>query len=127
MARVLIAEDDVSVREFVARALRVDGHTVMLVDDGLRALKVLEEKVFDLVIADIIMPQVNGIALAMRIAEEHPDLPVLLMSGYASERERAGLLEAPRRAVLPKPFSLQDICEAASRAVAHRGSKKKLN
>ncbi|MBT3810677.1 MAG: response regulator, partial [Rhodospirillaceae bacterium] len=94
MARVLIAEDDGAVREFVRRALVHGGHEVATANDGLDALDVLGvDENFDLLITDIVMPGLDGIALALKVAKEHPKTAILMMTGYAAERQRAHNLE----------------------------------
>ncbi|MBM3486073.1 MAG: response regulator [Alphaproteobacteria bacterium] len=127
MASILIAEDDNAVREFVSRALRQEGHEVVAVGDGLQALGALETQTFDLVLADIVMPQLDGIALALKVARDWPDTPVLLMTGYSAERQRAHNLEALICDVLPKPFSLKEVCAAANRVLASRARASRLN
>ncbi len=123
MARVLIAEDDKSVREFVSRALRHDGHEIVSVADGQQALNVVEREQFDIVLADIVMPQVDGIALALKLSKDYPDLPILLMTGYAAERQRAHNLDALIHDVITKPFTLKEICNAVNVALdAHEES-----
>ena len=96
MARILVAEDDGPVRDFVRRALEMDGHTVTAAHDGGEALERLTSPVqtFDLLLADIRMPVVDGIALALQLARDKPDLPILLMTGYAQQRERARCVHA---------------------------------
>ena len=88
MARVLIAEDDTAVREFVSRALVHGGHDVATANDGLEALDVLNGAIYDLLVTDIVMPNLDGIALALKVAKDYPLMPVLLMTGYAAERQR---------------------------------------
>ncbi|MCG8354859.1 MAG: response regulator [Kiloniellales bacterium] len=117
MARILIAEDDVAVQSFVSRALVHRGHDVTTVDDGVQALEVLDEDAFDLLITDIVMPGLDGIGLALKVARDHPSLPVLLMTGYSAERQRAHNLEELICQVVTKPFSLKEICEAAEDAL----------
>ena len=118
MARILIAEDSDEVRTFVARALSRDGHIVDTVEDGVKALEALAEESYDLIIADIVMPELDGISLALKVAKDQPELPILLMTGYAAECERAHNLDALIRDVIVKPFTLKDICEAARRVLA---------
>ena len=118
MARVLIAEDEVAVREFVRRALAHEGHDVTAVSDGLEALATLKSGTFDLLITDIVMPGMDGIALALKVSKERPDTAILLMTGYAAERQRAHNMDALIHRVLPKPFSLRQICSAAEEALA---------
>lgn len=72
MARILVAEDERAVREFVRRALAHEGHDVTLVEDGLQALDVLQGETFDLLLTDIVMPAMDGIALALKVARENP-------------------------------------------------------
>jgi CheY-like chemotaxis protein len=118
LARVLIAEDDTAVREFVSRALHHGGHEVVTVDDGLEALSVLHGAAFDLLVTDIVMPNLDGIALALKVAKEYPAMPVLLMTGYAAERQRAHNLDVLIHDVITKPFTLRQICDAAAEALA---------
>jgi len=117
VARVLIAEDDQAVREFVSRALDQNGHNVTVVSDGQQALNVLEKKEFDILLADIVMPQLDGIALSLKVSKDHPDLPILLMTGYAAERQRAHNLDALIHNVITKPFTLKEICQAVNTAL----------
>ncbi len=122
MARVLIAEDDTAVREFVSRALVHGGHEVATANDGLEALDVLNGAIYDLLVTDIVMPNLDGIALALKVAKDYPRMPVLLMTGYAAERQRAHNLDVLIHDVITKPFTLQQICEAANDALASRES-----
>ena len=120
MAQILIAEDDLSVQSFVGRALAYRGHEITAVSDGLQALQVLSRRSFDLLITDIVMPGLDGIELALRVSEDHPDLPVLLMTGYSAERQRAHNMEELACEVVTKPFTLKQICIAAERVVAEK-------
>lgn len=117
MARILIAEDETAVRTFIKRALAHKGHQVTEVCDGLQALQALGKQQFHLLITDIVMPSLDGIGLALRVARDHPKLPVLLITGYAAERQRAHNLEELICDVVTKPFTLQQICDAAERAL----------
>ena len=111
MARILIAEDEEALRALVGRALVEAGHTVAAAADGGEALDVLtrENGAFDLLLTDIRMPVMDGIALALAAARDFPELPVLLMTGYADQRERALGLEALIEGVLTKPFTLAEL------------------
>src|SRR5262245_2832316 len=119
MARILIAEDEEAIRSLVARALRQDGHEVMTANDGAQALDVLgrEEGAFELLLTDIRMPVMDGIALAHAAAREHPAVTILLMTGYADQRERAHDLDALVHDVIAKPFSLGTMRRAVSAAL----------
>ena len=117
MPRILIAEDDPAVQRFVMRALTHRGHDVTVVDDGLAALEALRERAFDLLLTDIVMPGLDGIALALKVSKDHPDLPILLMTGYAAERQRAHNLEELVHRVIAKPFSLKEVCRLVDEAL----------
>lgn len=113
MARVLIAEDDEAVRTFVARALTIDGHEIVVAQDGADALDLLSrDDRFDLLLSDIKMPVMDGIALALNVTRDHAHVPILLMTGYADQRERADGLERIVEDVVLKPFSLAEIRKA---------------
>jgi CheY-like chemotaxis protein len=111
MARILVAEDDDAIRALVARALNQDGHDVVPTADGGEALDELAkpETSFDLLLTDIKMPVMDGIALALAAARDYPDMTILLMTGFADQRERAQGLDALIHDVLTKPFTLADL------------------
>jgi two-component system, cell cycle response regulator CpdR len=119
MARILIADDEEGTRTLVARALKQDGHEVMTACDGAEALELLahEHGAFELLLTDIRMPVMDGIALALAAARDHPDVTILLMTGYADQRERAHGLDALIHDVLTKPFSLADMRSAVEGAL----------
>jgi CheY-like chemotaxis protein len=108
MARILVAEDDDNVRAFVTRALIHVGHDVTEAEDGGIAAEICGERQgeFDLLLSDIKMPVMDGISLALTVAAQYPDLTIVLMTGFADQRERAHGLEALIYDVVPKPFSL---------------------
>lgn len=115
MARILIAEDDEAVRTFVSRSLMIDGHEIITAEDGSDALGVLShDDKFDILLSDIKMPVMDGIALTLNVARDHPHISILLMTGYADQRERADGLDAIVEDVVLKPFSLAQIREAVS-------------
>jgi DNA-binding NtrC family response regulator len=123
MARILVAEDEDGLRSLVARALSLDGHDVTTAQDGAEALDVLinEREPFELLLTDIRMPVMDGIALALAAARVNPRLSILLMTGYADQRERASNLEAVVHDVVEKPFSLGIIRNAVNGALAAGG------
>lgn len=116
--RILLTEDDDSVRAFVSRALELDGHKVETACDGAEALDRLTERDggYDLLVSDVKMPLMDGIALAHQAADKWPGLPILLMTGFADQRERAEDLSQVIRDVVTKPFTLQQIRAAVSEA-----------
>ena len=120
MPRVLIADDEASMRALVARAIAMDGHETVTAQDGAEALEILtrEDGAFDLLLTDIQMPIMDGIALALSAARDFPDLTILLMTGFADQRERASNLQALVHDVITKPFSVADIRTAVADALA---------
>ena len=122
MTRVLIADDEDSMRSLVARAIAMGGHETVTAQDGAEALEMLtrDEGAFDLLLTDIQMPIMDGIALALTAARDFPELKILLMTGFAHQRERASGLEAIVHDVVTKPFSVADIRTAVADALAAR-------
>lgn len=119
MARVVIAEDEEGLRGFVARALAIDGHEVTAAADGAEALDLIvrHQGGFDLLLADVRMPVMDGIALALATARDYPQITILLMTGYADQRERAHGLDALIHDVISKPFTLSQIRTAVNEAL----------
>ena len=122
MARVLIADDEDSMRALVARAIAMDGHDTVAAQDGAEALDILirEDGAFDLLLTDIQMPVMDGIALALAAARDFPQVTILLMTGFADQRERASNLSAIAHDVITKPFSVADIRTAVADALASK-------
>lgn len=122
MARVLIADDEDSMRSLVARAIAMDGHEIVTAQDGAEALDILTDNAgaFDLLLTDIKMPIMDGIALALSAARDFPALTILLMTGFADQRERASGLNAIVHDVVTKPFSVTEIRTAVAGALAAR-------
>jgi CheY-like chemotaxis protein len=119
LARILIAEDEDAMRGLVARALLQHGHDVITASDGAEALDVLvrQQGAFELLLTDIRMPVMDGIALALAVARDHPDIVILLMTGYADQRERASGLNVLIHDVITKPFTLATIRAAVDEAL----------
>jgi CheY-like chemotaxis protein len=120
MARILIAEDEEPLRMLTARALGDSGHEVVTAVDGADALDIVtrEGGRFDLLLTDIRMPLMDGIALALSVARDHPKIIILLMTAYADQRERAANLDALIHDVVLKPFTLAEIKAAVADALA---------
>ncbi|HTM96490.1 MAG TPA: response regulator [Croceibacterium sp.] len=108
MIRILLAEDEDAMRAHLKRALEQAGYEVMAVDRGTAALPFLEEYHFDLLLSDIVMPEMDGIELAQRCAEISPNTRVMFITGFAAVSLKASR-EAPRTKVLSKPFHLKDL------------------
>ncbi|MBP7252004.1 MAG: response regulator [Alphaproteobacteria bacterium] len=117
-ARILVAEDNPSVREFIVRSLASVGYDVTAVADGQQALDVLVNERFAVLVTDIVMPNVDGIALALKAVRLFPDLRIVMISGYAQERMRAHNLDALVHRVIAKPFAMEEICGAVKDALS---------
>ena len=108
MPRILLAEDDTSMRTYIERALVNAGYEVESVDRGTEAMPLLEKEKFDLLLSDIVMPEMDGIELAQRCAEIAPRTKVMFITGFAAVSLRASC-EQPHAKVLSKPFHLRDL------------------
>ena len=122
MARILVAEDEEVVRAFVARALTLKGHTVTEASDGGLAAEALADAAgdFELLLSDIRMPVMDGIALALDSAAQYPELKILLMTGFADQQERAHGLDALIHDVISKPFTLDILLDKVDEALSGR-------
>jgi two-component system cell cycle response regulator CpdR len=119
MATILLAEDDHSMRVFLARALERAGHTVVAAEDGEAALAaVSDNRSFDLLIADIVMPGLDGIELARRASLAKPDLRVMFITGFAAVTLSGGRIAPRATKMLSKPFHLRDLVQQVNRILA---------
>ena len=124
MARILVAEDEETVRELVTRALTQDGYEVEAVADGAAALeKLAASEPFELLLSDIRMPVMDGIALALSAARDFPRVTIVLMTGYAGERDRALGIDELVHDIVLKPFSLSDLKQRLRDALAARAER----
>ena len=108
MLRILLAEDDQVMREYLTRALQRSGYAVTAVDRGTAAIPLLETETFDLLLTDIVMPEMDGIELAQRAGELCKNLRVMFITGFAAVTLKAGRT-MPQARVLSKPFHLRDL------------------
>ena len=114
MIRILLAEDDESMRHYLARALERVGYGVEAVDRGTTALALLQNESFDLLLTDIVMPEMDGIELAQKAALIAPAMRVMFITGFAAVALKAGKA-APQAKVLSKPFHLRDLVAEVDR------------
>lgn len=119
MARILLAEDTPATSDMVKHALTSDGHEVVVAGDGSEALERLAAPAshFDLMITDVQMPGLDGIALIEKAFQIRPDIGIILMSGFAGGLERAEGLKDRVRGILSKPFTLEQIKAAVRTAL----------
>jgi two-component system, cell cycle response regulator CpdR len=108
MISILLAEDDEAMRTYLSRALENAGYEVVAVDRGTEALPYLQSRQFDLLLSDIVMPEMDGIELAQRCADMSPTTKVMFITGFAAVSLRASK-EAPQAKLLSKPFHLRDL------------------
>ena len=114
MIRILLAEDDGSMRTYLARALERSGYQVTAVDRGTAALPLIEAESFDLLLTDIVMPEMDGIELAQKASLVAPEMRVMFITGFAAVALKAGK-SAPSAKVLSKPFHLRDLVAEVDR------------
>ncbi len=115
MRRILLAEDDESMRIFLERALTRAGYEVVSFSNGVDALERLKEEPFTLLLTDIVMPRMDGIELARRASELDPHLKIMFITGFAAVT-LSNASEAPNDArVLSKPFHLKDLVDEVER------------
>jgi two-component system cell cycle response regulator CpdR len=118
MATILLAEDDESLRKFLAQALVRAGHEVTDFGDGSEAWECLKGVRFDLLLTDIVMPGMDGIELAKRAAETDAALKIMFITGFAAVALHPSS-QAPKQAkVLSKPFHLREIVAEVDRMIA---------
>jgi CheY-like chemotaxis protein len=118
--RILIVEDDDIIRGFLADSLEMKGYEPAYVADGAEALAYLETHTVDVVLSDVRMPEIGGIALTQKVRERFPGVPVVLITGvHREERERI-LAESGAAACLPKPLRIQHLCDVLEQATSGR-------
>ncbi len=117
MAQILLAEDEDTVREFVSRVLVLHGHSVIEAGDGAKAVELMNQHHFDLLLTDIVMPIMDGISLALKVRATRPDVPIILMTGYANESQRAHNLSVLIEDLLSKPFNKDELMAAVNKAL----------
>ncbi|MBI5013318.1 MULTISPECIES: cell cycle two-component system response regulator CpdR [Methylocystis] len=117
-ARILLAEDDNDMRRFLVKALQQAGFSVTSFDNGLSAYDQLRVEPFELLLTDIVMPEMDGIELARRATELDPDIKVMFITGFAAVALNPDS-QAPRQAkILSKPFHLRDLVTEVHRMLA---------
>ncbi|WP_417451640.1 response regulator [Kordiimonas sp.] len=118
VARVLVVEDEEAVRDYVCRVLTLHGHTVLVAHDGAHAVEQMNEHHFDLLVSDIVMPMMDGISLALKVRATRPHVPIVLMTGYANEQQRAHNLSLLIEGLLSKPFTMDQLLAVVNKALA---------
>ena len=119
-ATILLVEDEEAVRAFAARALISRGYTVHEASSGTEALEVMEreEGKIDLVVSDVVMPEMDGPSLLRELRQTRPDLKIIFVSGYAEDAFKKNLPENEQFNFLPKPFSLKQLATTVKETLA---------
>ena len=117
MTRILLAEDEKAMREYLTRALEKSGYEVVAVDRGTEAAPLLEREHFDLLLTDIVMPEMDGIELARHCSKVSPGTEVMFITGFSGVALRAGQT-MPNAKILSKPFHLRDLVLEVGRLFA---------
>ena len=118
MAKIILAEDDESMRSYLVRALERAGHEVKSFAEGASAFEEIKISTFDLLLTDIVMPEMDGIELARRAAELDPSLKIMFITGFAAVALHPDS-RAPKEAkILSKPFHLNELVAEVDRMMA---------
>jgi CheY-like chemotaxis protein len=113
--RVLVVDDEPSVAEVIAEAVRARGDTALVCLDATEALNMLETTVVDGVFLDLVMPGLGGLAALARLRERHPTLPVVILSGHAEDEQVQRALDLGAIDVIQKPAALVHLTDAMAR------------
>jgi len=124
VARILIVEDEESVRDFVNRVLTMHGHSVLIAKDGAEAVDLMDNHHFDLLLSDIAMPMMDGISLALKVRASRPHVPILLMTGFADERQRAHNLSLLIEGLITKPFNMDQLLAVVNKVLEQSRAKE---
>jgi two-component system, cell cycle response regulator CpdR len=118
MPRILLAEDDNDMRRFLVKALQNAGHQVLSYDNGMAAYQRLREEPFELLLTDIVMPEMDGIELARRAAELDPDIKIMFITGFAAVALNADSTAPKHAKVLSKPIHLRELVSEVQKLLA---------
>ncbi len=115
---ILVADDEPTVRQFVERALNYAGYAVTTVGDGIAALAELKKQKYDLLLTDVVMPDMDGIALTTQAGQDYPEMKILMMTGYSHQAQNIHQIESITHEVVSKPFTLDEITRRVTAAMA---------
>ena len=115
MPKILLAEDDMDMRRFLVKALQNAGFEVTSYDNGLSAYQRLREEPYELLLTDIVMPEMDGIELARRAAELDPDIKIMFITGFAAVALNPDNKTPKDARVLSKPFHLRELVSEVQR------------
>jgi two-component system, cell cycle response regulator CpdR len=118
MSKILLAEDDGDMRRFLVRALQTAGFDVVSFDNGLSAYQRLREEPFELLLTDIVMPEMDGIELARRASELDPDIKIMFITGFAAVALNSDSTAPKHAKVLSKPIHLRELVNEVQKLLA---------
>jgi two-component system, cell cycle response regulator CpdR len=116
--KILLAEDDTDMRRFLVKALQTAGYDVISYDNGLAAYQRLREEPFELLLTDIVMPEMDGIELARRATELDPDIKIMFITGFAAVALNGDSSASRQAKVLSKPFHLRELVNEVGKMLA---------
>jgi two-component system response regulator PilR (NtrC family) len=126
MAKILVADDELSMRQFLEILLKKEGHTVVSVADGQEGLSHFQAEKFDLLISDIKMPKMDGLELLRRVKEQQPNLAVIMVTAYASPEDAIAAMKAGAYDYLTKPFKVEEIKSVIHHALGQKSMKDQV-
>src|SRR5258708_7450404 len=118
MTKILLAEDDTDMRRFLVKALQNAGYEVTSYDNGLSAYQRLREEPFELLLTDIVMPEMDGIELARRASELDPDIKIMFITGFAAVALNSDSAAPKNAKVLSKPVHLRELVNEVNKLLA---------
>lgn len=113
---ILLVDDEKGYRELIARVLTKAGYKVLQAADGMQALSLLETSNVDLVISDILMPGLNGYALAARLRAKWPNMPVILTTGFLPQNAAENMMNGSVD-FIPKPIRAETLLDMVHRRI----------
>ncbi len=124
--KILVVEDDESMQDFLITFLEQEGFEVRWAAHGGIAKAMLGQESFEAVLTDIVMPEVDGVEVLDYVKENHPDLPVIIMTGHSSIPQAVDLMHRGADGYVKKPFDIDEVLHFIRRSVAHRAARSEL-
>ncbi|HER62933.1 MAG TPA: sigma-54-dependent Fis family transcriptional regulator [Desulfobacteraceae bacterium] len=126
MSFILIVDDELSMREFLKILLEKDGHTVEMASDASSGLKLAADNEFDLVISDIRMPGLSGLEMLAELKKNQPDLPVIMITAFASPEDAVNAMKNGAFDYITKPFKVDEIKQVIKSATTRKATEQDI-